>query len=364
MRVLVTTSPLIGHVFPLVPLAKALQAAGHDLLVATGGDALRVKDAGLAVEEAGSDVRLSRIAIRLLLRHPLLAKRELAGSAGTSGASYLFGAVNARIAEKVMAIAEAWRPHLVLHEPLSVAGALAAAKLGVPSVMQQNMLFDGPTLLRVTAERMSVTVAAPAATISIAPPSVLPDPAGWLMRPIPYGGDGALPTWLAEPAGRPRVAVSRSTLAGPGSKGLMRRVVEAAGDIDAEFVLIRPDRPITDRPLPANVRTVDWVPMPALLEHCAAVVHHGGAGTAFAALAAGIPQLLLNGPGDRRSNAQRIAARGAGLACDEREITPVALTRLLTDERLAANATEVRDEIAAQPAPEAVVPRIEALVLS
>ena len=71
---------------------------------------------------------------------------------------------------------------------------------------------------------------------------------------------------------------------------------------------------------------------------------------------------MLNGPGDRRSNAQRIAARGAGLACDEREITAAALSRLLTDERLTSNATEVRDEIATQPAPEEVVPRIEALV--
>jgi UDP:flavonoid glycosyltransferase YjiC (YdhE family) len=362
MRVLVTTAPLIGHVFPLVPLARAVQAAGHDVLVATGGDAGCVRDAGLAVEEVGSDVRLSRLAIRLLLRHPLVARRELAGTAGTSGVSYLFGAVNARIAEGVLAIARRWRPDLVLHEPLSVAGALAAAELGVPSVMQQNMLFDGPTLLRVTAERMGVTVAEPAATISIAPPSVLPDPAGWLMRPVPYGGEGTLPAWLAEPADRPRVAVSHSTIAGPGNNGLIRRVVEAAAEIDAEFVLIRADRRVTGRPLPANVRTVDWVPMPALLECCAAVVHHGGAGTAFAALGAGIPQLVLNGPGDRRSNAQRIAARGAGLACDEREITAAALSRLLTDARLVSNATEVRDEIATQPAPEEVVPRIEALV--
>ncbi len=362
MRVLVTTSPLIGHVFPLVPLARALGAAGHDVLVATGGDALRVRDAGLAVAEVGSDVRLGRYALRMLVRHPLTARRELAGTAGTSGAAYLFGAVNARIAPAVTAIARRWRPDLVLHEPLSVAGALAAADLGVPSVMQQNMLFDGPTLLRVTAERMAVPVPTPAATISIAPPSVLPGPAGWLMRPVPYGGEGTRPAWLGEPAHRPRVVVSRSTLAGPGNEGFLRRVVEAAGAVDADFVLLRPGRRITGRPLPANVRTVDWVPMPALLEHCAAVVHHGGAGTAVAALAAGVPQLVLNGPGDRRANAQRIAARGAGLACDERDITPAALTRLLTDERLTAGATEVRDEIAALPAPEVLVPRIEALV--
>lgn len=361
MRVLVTTAPLIGHVFPLVPLARALRDAGHEVLVATGGDALRVRDAGLAVEEVGSGVRLDRLAIRLLLRHPLLARRELYGTAGTDAVGHLFGPVNAQMADGVLAVARGWRPDLVLHEPLSVAGALTAAALGVPSVMQQNMFFDGPALQRVTAAHMAVTVAPPTASISIVPPSILPDPPGWLMTPTPYGGEGALPGWLAVPAARPRVAVSRSTLPGPRNNGLMRRVVEAAAHVDAEFVLVRPERRITDRPLPANVRAAGWVPMPALLARCAAVVHHGGAGTAYAALAAGIPQMVLNGPGDRRTNAQRVAARGAGLACDERDITPAALTRLLTDGTLTAGAAAVRDELAAQPTPEKIVPRIEAL---
>jgi UDP:flavonoid glycosyltransferase YjiC (YdhE family) len=78
-------------------------------------------------------------------------------------------------------------------------------------------------------------------------------------------------------------------------------------------------------------------------------------------LRVGVPQLLVNGPGDRRHNSAAIAARGAGLAVDERDIDAAVLTRLVTDEALAVNATEVRSEIDAMPAPEDMAPRLKTL---
>ena len=51
MRVLVVAAPLLGHVFPLMPLALALRDNGHEVVVATGGEALRVSDSGLPVED-------------------------------------------------------------------------------------------------------------------------------------------------------------------------------------------------------------------------------------------------------------------------------------------------------------------------
>lgn len=68
------------------------------------------------------------------------------------------------------------------------------------------------------------------------------------------------------------------------------------------------------RDLPPNVRAVGWAPLAEALATCAGVVHHGGAGTLLAALAAGVPQIVVPGPGDRRRNAELVAARGAGLA--------------------------------------------------
>ncbi|WP_309114588.1 hypothetical protein [Saccharothrix sp.] len=38
MKVLFVSAPLVGHVFPMIPLAKALRAAGHEVVLATGAD--------------------------------------------------------------------------------------------------------------------------------------------------------------------------------------------------------------------------------------------------------------------------------------------------------------------------------------
>jgi UDP:flavonoid glycosyltransferase YjiC (YdhE family) len=370
VRILVVSAPLLGHVFPLVPLAQALQSAGHDVMLATAADGLAIDGSGLPVTDIAPAFDVRRIAMRTLLRHPLIGRAELAGTAGTRGVALLFGAVNDQLSDGLVALAERWRPHLVLHEPLAVAGALAAAKVGVPAVLQENSLFDGPTLVRVTADRLAdarrrhgIDALPPAAaTISIAPPSVLADRPGWPMRPVPYAGTGAVPKWLTGPGSRPRIVVSRSTVATPGRDRLMSSVLIACGQVDADFVLVRPDPRAAAMPLPANVRTVDWVPLPAVLTNCAGIVHHGGAGTTLAALHAGIPQMLVNGPGDRRHNAGLVNARGAGLAVDPEEINTAALTRLISDASLARNATEVRDEVAAMPTPDQLVPRLESLL--
>jgi hypothetical protein len=53
--------------------------------------------------------------------------------------------------------------------------------------------------------------------------------------------------------------------------------------------------------------------------------------------------------------------RGAGLAIAAKAITATELTRLITDTALASVTGEVRQEMAAMPGPEDLVPRLEAL---
>ncbi|WP_146765268.1 nucleotide disphospho-sugar-binding domain-containing protein, partial [Micromonospora saelicesensis] len=201
---------------------------------------------------------------------------------------------------------------------------------------------------------------APAAALAVAPPSVATQ-GGWPMRYTSYVGGGKLPAWLREPGERPRILVTRSTLTGPGDRGPMPAVVAAAAEVDAEIVLVRPDER-SARSVPGNVRVVDWIPLDEALPASAALVHHGGAGSALGALAAGLPQLATTGPGDRRHNAELVARRGAGLALRPRDITARALTQLLTDERLRTAAAQVSREIAEMPPPTDLVARLTALV--
>jgi UDP:flavonoid glycosyltransferase YjiC (YdhE family) len=162
----------------------------------------------------------------------------------------------------------------------------------------------------------------------------------------------------ARPGARPRVLVSRSTAADPRRDRLMSTVARAAARTDLDVVLVRPDRWVTRRPLPPNVRTTSWLPFPAVLPAAAGIVHHGGAGTVLTALAAGVPQLVVRGAGDRRVNAELVAARGAGIAADLGDLSPALLDRLVSDAELTARAREVAAEIAAMPSPAELVPRL------
>jgi UDP:flavonoid glycosyltransferase YjiC (YdhE family) len=372
MRALFVAMPMISHAIPLVPLATAMRDAGHEVLVVTGGDALSVRAAGLAVHDVAPGFRFRPHVLRIVARHPLIGRAELAGEGDNRGTGLIFGALNTRIADDVVAAARGFAPDLVLYEPLIPAGAIAAAHLGVPAVLHGSAPFDGTEQVRLVCARMTRALqrygldALPpdAATLTVAPPSLVGPRPGWPIRHVPHGS-GSLPEALATRPDRPRILVTRSTLGGLHTGAPMHAVVAAAPAVDAEFLLVRPGRQITRADtLPPNVRTVDWVPFSAVLGTCSAVVHHGGGGTVLSALAAGLPQLVIPGVGDRRYNADVVAARGAGLAMPAGKITAEVLTRLVTDPAMAASAQEVRDEIAAMPPPAELVARLAALARS
>src|SRR5262249_33834850 len=62
--------------------------------------------------------------------------------------------------------------------------------------------------------------------------------------------------------------------------------------------------------LPDGVRHFAWVPLSKLLPHASALVHHGGIGTSAAALAAGIPQVVMPFSHDQPDNAARLERLG------------------------------------------------------
>jgi UDP:flavonoid glycosyltransferase YjiC (YdhE family) len=365
MRILVVASPLQGHVLPLVPLAGACRDAGHDVLIATGGDNLTIDLDGLPVQDIAPGFRFGPVAGRVALRHPVRVRRELAGRAGVTFVGELFGRVNAVVVDEVVALAERARPDLILYEPMAPAGGIAAARVAVPSVLQENILFPAPELLAAVAASRPMqkhTIVSPELSVTVSPPSVVGPRPGKQMRSVPYSGGGEAPAWLCTEPERPRIVVSRSTVAGPGGRDLIPAVVAAAGRVDADIVLVRPPDKAHRDTLPPNVHLVGRVPLDQVLPFATAFVHHGGAGSVLGALAAGVPQLLTPGPGDRRHNAELVARRGAGLAVEARAISAPALTRLISDPGLRTAAQEVRAEMNAMPAPAELVADLEALV--
>jgi UDP:flavonoid glycosyltransferase YjiC (YdhE family) len=115
-------------------------------------------------------------------------------------------------------------------------------------------------------------------------------------------------------------------------------------------------------PLPESVRAHPWVPLTAALPLCAAVVHHGGAGTCLAALAAGVPQVILPQGADQFLNADSLVTRGCavrstGAPDDLRSALRVALSGVLN-----GPVAEVRQEIAEMPPPTSVADALVTLL--
>ncbi|WP_448624050.1 glycosyltransferase [Geodermatophilus sp. URMC 64] len=367
MRALVVATPLPGHLLPLLPLAAALEAAGHDVTLATCGDARAVCPPQLAAADVAPGLRLFPLMLRFAARHPRKARAAAAGRDDPRDIGLLWAPVNARMADGVDALAARTRPDLVVHEPFAVAAADAAARRGVPAVVVEHSLFDAEQQVAslVTAYRWAAgPIPPPAEILTTAPPSLVGPRRGRAMRFVPATAERPYPAEFARPGDRPRVLVSRSTVADPRRDRLMSTVVDAAAGTDLDVVLVRPDRWVGKRQLPPNVQMTDWLPFPTVLPAAAGIVHHGGAGTVLTALAAGVPQLVVRGAGDRRVNADLVAARGAGLAADLGDLSPALLERLVTDASLAAAAREVAAEMAAMPHPAELIPVLAELAAS
>ncbi len=91
-----------------------------------------------------------------------------------------------------------------------------------------------------------------------------------------------------------------------------RESVEVARLAGAKALFVGKHRtPVFDQ-LPPHVRHAEWVPFPAVLPRCAAVVHHGGIGTLAHAVKAGIPQFVVPHAHDQPDHALRVERLGLG----------------------------------------------------
>jgi rhamnosyltransferase subunit B len=93
-----------------------------------------------------------------------------------------------------------------------------------------------------------------------------------------------------------------------------------------------------------------FVPLAALLARSAALLHHGGIGTAAFALAAGLPQLVTPFAHDQFDNAERLVALGGAVRGDPAapaEVLAAMLARLLDDPAIGARCRAVRLQAAA-----------------
>lgn len=384
MRILVTSSPPIGHVHPVVPLARSLVAANHDVLWATGRDACPlVEMAGLRAVEAGLGAQNRRDEyFRRFPEARELPPEQLPGHMFP----HLFGTIAApAMLHDLLRIVEGWRPDIIVHEAGELAAPIVAALLGVPNVCQGFGALVAPDRMgsasdavaplwrEVGLEPRAWAGAYQHLYLDIYPPSLRPPHGDYLtrresMRPIPFSTEFSTQSELVDIAedDRPLVYVTFGTVFNnPG--GLFRHAVEGVADLDVRVVVtVGPDGdPEAFGALPHNVSVHRYVPQTQLLPRCSLVVSHAGSGTFLASLDHGLPQLCLPQAADQFLNAQQCATAGAGLRIPPADVTREsvrqAAAQLIGDEQFRTNAQRIRNEIASMPLPATLVSGIEGL---
>jgi MGT family glycosyltransferase len=184
---------------------------------------------------------------------------------------------------------------------------------------------------------------------------------------VPWNEPGApVPASFRERTTRPRVYVTLGTIVF-GAVEVIRAAVHGLAKLGAQMVVaVGPEGdPAALGSLPPVAQAERFVDQAALLPHLDVVVSHCGSGTMLGALAYGLPQLALPQGADQFRNAEGVVDAGVGLRLLPHEITAAtvaaAVHDLLDDPRYRAAATRVRDQIAAMPSPDAVVPTLAEL---
>jgi UDP:flavonoid glycosyltransferase YjiC (YdhE family) len=350
MRVLATVSGWPAHWFPMVPLAWALRAAGHELRVACPpSQAGALVAAGLPAAPVLGDLDMAymtRFANVWAAKagawpYPWAPMHPETSEPIDVEAFDLDGYLDVhkrRIAaeskagfEGVLAYASAWRPDLILYDRLSAEGLFASKVLGIPAVAHLwgpvGTAETAPDLYplpvdytRAFPRHNAGTLDADAITHVIDPcPDAIAPPIRGVRLDVgylPYNGPGPQPVPPPE-TGRPRVCVvwsnSMSRMYGTGAY-LVPAILDALAGLDVDVLLpVHRDDAAVLGELPDRVHVLDQTPLHLVLPGCAAVIHHGGAGCAMTALAAGVPQLALTFGAEQNAIGTRFAETGAAI---------------------------------------------------
>ncbi|MEU5273713.1 nucleotide disphospho-sugar-binding domain-containing protein [Streptomyces hygroscopicus] len=414
MRVLFTTWASGAHLVPMVPLARALLGAGHQVRVAVpSGCAAAVARAGLV------PVRICALP-PAVVRAPEAARRPrgiwpadwpvrpAALTPEQHGVLRALGDRQVRIAEAMaqglVAFARCWQPELVVHDASAYAGTVAAGALGVPAVGQ---LWGSAAVLRVDRQRLegpplpgyarlmrrygADPEREPDLWLDPCPPSLaLPSRARRLpVRFVPYDGPSPRETpspyearrALTRPVRPAAASNGRRGPGGPGAPGPVRVCAaweDAGGPPEAVRAALRA----------AEARGVEVVrvgsaaegrppagPLHRVLPGCRALLHQGAGAAVLAAAMAGVPQLVVAPRLEQQLNGARLARAGAGtyLPADALDGTrrgaeaagarlALDLFALLEQPSYAAAAHALRREALGMPGPDEAVEAVTRLV--
>jgi UDP:flavonoid glycosyltransferase YjiC (YdhE family) len=372
MRALFCSTSGLGDLHPIIALALAAKAEGHEVAIATDRERGAIVDRlGLKFFPTGDNPRAL-----MLERYPdvPLPPRDPEGSKLV--ARLMFGGIFVEVMlPAILEACESWSPDLIVRGHLCLAPWLAAEKLDLPHVtaeaaasgftadraayfvepmtrwLDELGLPPDPKLDRIY--RYLWLAPFPA---SLRHPDAPFGPTARRTQPLIFNGSvtAASPAWLNDlPGDRPIVHASLGTVLQRPEK--LRVIVDAFADEHVTLVLAtgNPALQETLGELPSNVIAEPFVSHTHLLPRCDALITHAGAGTLITGIMHGLPMVLVPFFGDQPPNAAMAAAAGCGTVLDHETLTPDDLRQatrtILADSRYRESSERVRQETLALP---------------
>ena len=380
-----STFPAIGHVNPMVPLARALSARGHDVVWATGPEASpTIEAAGLVHVAVG--IAAAEARAEFYRRFPearQLLPEQLPGFMFPR----LFGTVAAHATlPDLLAVAHTFLPDVIVHVAGTCAAPIVAAILRVPNVCQGYGALVPSERVAAASEAVGPLWSEHGLTprpwggcydhlyIDIYPSSLRPLHGNYIehrtsMRPLSFSTelDSDLVNVTGLDGDTSIIYLTFGTVFNA-TDGAFGEALNGLASLDARVVVTvgRDGDPEAFGPVPSNVSVHRYIPQQMLLPRCSLVVSHAGSGTFLGALDHGLPQLCLPQAADQFGNAEQCAASGAGLMLLPHDVTRDtvrdAATRLLHEPTFVDNATRIQTELEQMPSPDDAAALIEAMV--
>lgn len=385
MRVLFTCLPATGHLHPLVPIARALADAGHQVAFATHASMAPLVDragfqhvpAGISVTSPEAGAVLGKMMTLPQSDQPVYAAR------------HLFAELLApAMAADLTGVLDQWPADVLVRDSTELGGSIVAESRGLPHAAVSAVAVG-------IYQRVLDTIVEPVNALRAAhglPPdpelatldrylTLHPFPPGFLdptvrrsartthfIRPDPFdqSGDETLPAWVDELADQPTVYATLGT-AFNGMTDVFTAFLAGLRNEPLNLILTvgRDQDPAQLGPQPPNVHVERYIPQSLLLPFCDVVLTHGGSGTMMAALTNGLPLVMVPISADQPDNADRCAELGVGRPVELEQLSPRTIRRavrsVLGDPAYRQRALRLRDEIRAMPGPEHAVRLLERL---
>jgi UDP:flavonoid glycosyltransferase YjiC (YdhE family) len=368
VRILFSSTWGVGHVFPMVPLARALVDVGHEVMwVGHEPACAHIAAAGIQTRVAGLDSAGVQ-AVLARNKSETVAMPQEAHAAYTFPRMFGLGATPPMLGD-LLPIARRWKPDLMVHEPAELAAPLVAALTETRLVTHAWGAPVPPSILSAAADALEPYWAehglevAPFAGefkdgyLHLCPPSmqfIATDHVASTVLPLkPEGYAGAESALELDDDPRPLVYVTLGTVfANPFAQ---QAAIDGALECGARVIVtVGPQGdPAALDTRGGSVKIERWIPQTQVLEKAALLVSHAGSGSFLGALRVGIPQLCLPQAADQFRNSEAVARSGSGMTLMPKEVTAdavqAAIRFLLTDAGPRQVAQHVASEIAAMP---------------